>query len=294
MKTLLLVASYVIVSILFVITFIMPVYALTSLTSPGNSTSVTAKVGQFYLDITGYIAPFASVVLLYNNQPLRTTTTDANGYFSISNLLINKGFSRFCLDAVDVKRLGESTKCFSISPATGSVTMHELFLPPTIGLQANEINAGQNATVWGYSMPGAKVTIHLSDGQTFTTTADNTGYYQISAKIIQAGQYDLFADANFQNKNSLIPDNKVTLLALSTSEQLVKLGQNWLQKVVKFLLANPWILVLSLLPVLLLILFLIYKFKPDWSTAIDQQFHRIAIHIPFFPHRLHHWWFVGY
>lgn len=256
--------------------------------------NVSATVGQYYLGITGYIAPFASIVLLSNDQPLKTTTADANGYFSFSNVIITKGFSGFCLDAVDVKRLGESYKCFTFAPATKDVVMQNLFLPPTLGLQRSQINQGDQAVMWGYSMPGAHVVIHFNNGQIFTTTADNSGFYEVKTTINSAGQYELFADATYQNKNSLIPDKKVTLLALSTSEQIVKLGQNWLNKLWKFLIGSPWGIVLLILPILLFILLLIRKLKPEWFTVIDQDLQRLVAHIPFVHHKLHHWWFVGY
>lgn len=278
-------------SILFVYTFSPRVLAASS---GSNSTTVSATVGQYYLNITGYIAPFASIVLLSNDQPLKTTTADLNGYFSFSSVLISKGFSGFCLDAVDVKRLGESYKCFSFAPANKDVSMQNLFLPPTLGLQRGEINQGDQAVMWGYSMPGANVVIHFSNGQTYTVTADSSGYYEIRTTIDKAGQYELFADATYQSKKSLTPDKKVSLLALSTSEQIAKIGQNWLNTIWKFLTGSPWGIVLAILPILILILILIHKLKPEWFTVIDQDFHRMASHIPFIRHKLHHWWFVGY
>ena len=279
-----------IVFILFVFISALPANA-----SVGSASSnVSATVGQYYLDVTGYIAPFASIVLLSNDQPLRTTVADAQGYFSLTQVLVGKGFSGFCLDAVDVKRLGESYKCFTFAPITDSLSMKNLFLPPTLGLQRTEITQGDQAVIWGYSMPGASVVVHLSDGQTFTTTADSNGYYEVKTTIAKSGQYELYADATYQSKKSLIPDRKVTLLALSTSEQIAKAGLNWLTNLINYLIGSPWGIVLAILPIFILILILIYKLKPEWFTVIDQKFHQVASHIPFFPHRLHHWWFVGY
>ena len=237
-----------IVFILFVFISALPANA-----SVGSASSnVSATVGQYYLDVTGYIAPFASIVLLSNDQPLRTTVADAQGYFSLTQVLVGKGFSGFCLDAVDVKRLGESYKCFTFAPITDSLSMKNLFLPPTLGLQRTEITQGDQAVIWGYSMPGASVVVHLSDGQTFTTTADSNGYYEVKTTIAKSGQYELYADATYQSKKSLIPDRKVTLLALSTSEQIAKAGLNWLTNLINYLIGSPWGIVLAILPIFIL------------------------------------------
>ena len=78
------------------------------------STQVEGTVGQFFLNLYGFISPFASVVLSSNGSYITGVTADAQGNFSFTQILINKGFSNFCLDAIDFKRVGESYTCFNI------------------------------------------------------------------------------------------------------------------------------------------------------------------------------------
>src|ERR1035437_8839841 len=165
-------------------------------------TAVQASVGQFYLDLFGYISPFASVVLTSDGVFIIGTTADAQGNFSITQVLIKKGFSSFCLDAIDIKRIGESYTCFSIPPATASVTMRDIFLPPTLGLSRTTVTEGGSATAFGYTMPGAKVTLHIN-GELLTVYADVGGYYEFALKNIKVGSYSLYATANYQQKDSL-------------------------------------------------------------------------------------------
>ena len=160
-----------------------------------HAVTVEATIGQFLFNISGQISPNASIVLIIDGVTARATVADVNGYFSISGVLIKEGFSHFCLDAIDFKRLGESYTCFDIPPAQQSVTMKDIFLPPTLGLSRNVIAEGASVTAYGYSMPGALVTLYLSNGKVLTTYADKTGYYQFVIKDLKAGTYNLYTKA---------------------------------------------------------------------------------------------------
>src|ERR1035437_4704496 len=120
--------------------------------SSSSAVQVQASVGQFYLSLWGYASPFASISLTFDGVFMRATVADEKGNFIISQVLIKAGFTNFCLDAIDFKRLGESYTCFSIPPATGSVTMKDIFLPPTLGLSRTTINVGGRATAFGYKI----------------------------------------------------------------------------------------------------------------------------------------------
>lgn len=273
--------------------FLFPIISYGVYRSSG-SVQVNAVIGEYYLNLLGLIAPYASVVLTSGNYVLRSTVADSRGYFSFSQVLINRGFSNFCLTAVDIKRLGESYKCFNIPPANGDVTLNNIFLPPTLGLQRTTINAGQSALVWGYSMPGALVTIYLSDGRSFVVTADSSGFYQLTVNMPAAGTFQLFADATYQKQNSLKPDRKKALTVLAIGQQLVENGKSFLEKLWELLINTPFGPLWLALPLLLLILLLLHKLKPEWFTSIDDAERNLLAHLPFLRRKLHHWWFIGY
>lgn len=243
-------------------------------------TSVQATVGGLYFSISGQIAPNASIVLTIDGIFARATTADQNGNFSISDVLIKQGFSHFCLDAIDFRRLGESYTCFDIPPAENSVTMRDVFLPPTLGLSRTEIAEGSTARAYGYSMPGALVTLYVN-GKRLTTYADKTGYYEFTVKGLKAGDYSVYARAELNHKQSLEPTRKLQLKSLSVAGQAGNALKNWWDQLLKFLtnlaLGPLWLLI----PIIILIIILLIKLLPG-------RFRRHG------RHPLHHQWWMGY
>ncbi len=260
---------------LFVLYLSAPVFSQYRPPQGSLRSTVSGVLGDFYLNVTGYIAPFASIVLYDSNKNyLRATTADQTGHFTIPEVLIKKGFTSFCFDAYDFRRLGESYSCTSIPPATASVTVNDIFLPPTLGLSRSTISEGGSTTAFGYSMPGAQVTLNFS-GKNLTTTADKTGYYQFVLSNIKAGIYELYANAKLKDKNSLPPEKKVVLKSLSKGDQLV----NWLDDLLKKLweLLTTYWFIWIVIPTIILIIILLWRIS---------KLHK--------HHNLHHEYFVGY
>lgn len=261
-----------------------------------HTTQVSASIGELYLSVEGYISPYASVVMtLPDGTFLRSGVADSGGNFSISQVLMKTGFTGFCLTAVDFKRLGESTACFTFPPQYSRMDMKDIFLPPTLGLYRTEIAEGGTAIAFGYTMPGALVRLKLSNGQILTTYADSTGYYEFRIKNLKAGKYQLVADAHYKGKQSLSPTKGVVLTALSWWEQFTRFLKDLWNKFVNFLtswkLGPLWVA----LPILILIIILILKLWPDRFTFIyDSKLMRMFSKGPSKFRKLHHWWWVGY
>lgn len=263
-----------------------------------HAVSVGAQIGEFTANISGFIAPYASVVMTIDNTVVRSTVADANGNFFISQIAIKGGFDHYCLTAEDVKRLGQSKACFSFTPATGNYTKTGIFLPPTLGLYKKEINAGQTAKAWGFSMPGATVTLHLSDGRTLTTTADATGYYEFDPKFEKAGDYELFADASYKKQQSENPVDKVKLKALSVGQQVGNVIQKG-GKNIWNLLGEPWGFLLLAIPIIILIIILLRKLLkrrmvPGARGGKVPAKQKTPFDFLFKTHKLHHSWYFGY
>lgn len=199
-------------------------FAQTSASRSGSAT-VQARVGDIYLNLSGYVSPYASIVLTYtNNAFLGSAVADRYGNFSFSQIKIDRGFTGYCLTAVDFKRVGESTVCVSFAPSYVSVTNNDLFLPPTQALLAKEIKVGGLAVVFGYTMPGALVTIHLSNGRTINVQADSAGYYRYEIADLKVGIYKLYSSAGYNNKISLNPTKQMDIKVTSTitTEEKIK------------------------------------------------------------------------
>jgi hypothetical protein len=174
--------------------------------------------------------------------------------------------------------------------------MKEIFLPPTLGLSKNVIAEGGETLAFGYTMPGAEVTLYLSNGQKLTTFADQTGYYLFHIKNLKAGTYNLYARSVYNHKESLAPTKTVQLKALSLWEQIIAFIQSVLKNIQKFFsswsLGPLWIG----LPILILIIILILKIWPEKFTYLYQSrliiFFTRAFRRPRKP--LHHAWWMGY
>ena len=282
------------ISVVLGLLYTKNVLAQYKLPKGSHSVTVSARLGDFYLNLSGYIAPFASIVLYSDGIYLRATTADQFGYFTISEVLIKQGFSRFCFDAVDFKRLGESYSCMKIPPAKASVTIKDIFLPPTLGLSRTTIAAGSSAVAFGYSMPNALVTLHFGD-KTYTTYADSTGYYQFVIKDVKAGVYKLYSTATLNEKPSLDPEKKLTLKSLSGWEQILEWLKNLLNKIWQFMTSLSFGPLWLAIPIIILIIILILKLWPERFTFLYRN--RLII---FFTkalkrkHPLHHRYFVGY
>jgi hypothetical protein len=262
-------------------------FAQTINLSPGNlKTIVNATVGEFYLNLSGYIAPNASIILTLDGVFARATVADQNGNFSISEVLLKRGTTKICLDAIDFKRIGESLACFDIPPVQSSITMKDLFLPPTLGLSRNEVAEGSSVKAFGYSMPGALVTLYLSNGKVLTTYADQTGYYEITISGLKAGDYSMYTRAEFNHKQSLKPVNSLKLKSLSWWDQFIAFLKDLWNKFLKFLkdlaLGPLWLVI----PILISIIILLIKLAPGRFSFLRNPLRK--------KRPLHHKWWMGY
>ena len=250
-------------------------------------TQINAIVGEFYLNISGFVSPFASVVLTSDGIFLRSTVADPSGNFSFPQIMIKRGFSHFCLEAVDFKRIGESFTCINIAPAQGSVTKDNIFLPPTLGVSKTSVSEGEDVFAFGYTMPNALVRLDFGGGRLQTVLADGSGYYVFRLKNLPAGKYELFATAHHKSLDSLSPTKKVELVSLSWWDKFVQ----WLKKLLSSLSLRPlWLA----LPLIILIFILILKIWPEKFTSIFSRRHLSLFGEKKEKPHLHHYWWLGY
>lgn len=247
-------------------------------------TRVSASVGQYYLSVSGFASPYASIVLSSSEGMLSSAVADKDGNFYFTKILIKQGLNKICLTTVDFKRIGESEACTNISPANQNIELKNIFLPPTIGLQRKEIRAGSEAVVFGYTMPGATVTIYIDKNQTVQVVADSSGFYTYTIKNVKAGQHTLIASANYNQKDSLPPIKAVVLKSLSMAEQVKVTSKGLLTRIWDFLISTGAIFILLSFTLLLIITFLILKLKPEWWAAVREKLK--------FGRTAHHDWFL--
>lgn len=221
-----------------------------------SSESVDATIGSLKLSISGFIAPYASVVLTSDSIFLASTVADANGNFSFSDVVVNSGFSGYCFDAIDQRRLGESYTCFGSEPVTSNTSITGIFLPPTLGVQREEIQLGNNAMFWGYSMPFATIILHISDGSDLHVNTDKSGYYQTTVLLRNTGSYQISAEGIYNNQLSAKPDKSVSIRVLGVTQSLINKSKNAIQIGTKALSGYPLGILWLAIPLLLIIAFL--------------------------------------
>lgn len=271
--------------------FVSATHAATQRSAKTAPIKVYGTVGDFFLNLCGWMSPYANIILTSKGEYMAATTADKGGNWIFKDILIRRGFSDFCLTAIDFHRLGESETCFKIPPAQEAITMCEIFLPPTLGLSRNEVPAGGKVQAFGYTMPGAKVYLHLSDGRVLETYADGTGYYVFELDNIPAGKYQLYATANYHAKDSLKPSKTIELIALGWLDQFLA-WLKWLWSVLVGLFTSLGLGPLWIgLPLLLLIVLLILKLWPEKFTFIYEN--KLLAFIPKPEKKLHHFWMDG-
>jgi hypothetical protein len=263
-----------------------PSYAQTTLIpekAQSGAAVVTASVGDNYLNVNGYQSPNASIVIqTASGIFLESTTADGNGYFSITNILITDDFPGFCFTAIDFRRIGESESCVDITEVvTESQTYSDIFLPPTIGLSRKLIAEGEDAQIFGYSMPQAQVDIKF-EGESITLQADETGYYEFIYEDVPAGVYAFSSKGKLNGIDSLEPKNKAILEVLTLQEQIRQDLTGFIEDVERKF-PGAIILISLLILLIALLIALIWKTKPKFIYAFFDKFKkRYPMHHDYF------------
>lgn len=211
-----------------------------------ESASPTITTTTIPVSISGFASPNASIVLLdSSNTSIASVTADALGNFIITNLQLPATSAQYCFRVVDFKRIGTSESCLTINPST-LADITNVYLPPTIAVEKAEISEGEEALIYGYTMPNAQVKLQLSNGEIVTIQADENGYYEYRNDALRAGDYSFVASASYNNTDSLTPNTKVSLKLLSP-EEILKRTKEALKEIDEKKGFPWWLLIVPLL-----------------------------------------------
>lgn len=257
---------------------------------------VSATVGDFTVNISGFISPGATVKLSSNQVFLAEVVADENGSFLFPNILIQKDTQQLCLTAIDVRKLGQSFTCFSSASITGNANLKDVFLPPTISLSTSEITQGSFAIASGYTMPNAQVNIQLGENIIFTAIADSKGYYEFMIKDLAPGKYNLFTSARYNGKKSLFPTKTLEFRTLSPAEKAIQVGKDKYKKALDTLQSLGLSTILLLVPLFMLVIILSFYLWSKRFVFITKSRYLSKLFQSKIPQKkyLHHFWFVGY
>lgn len=283
----------------FICLFTLPkTQALAQSASQSGQVNIQVTLNGFLLSISGYLAPYASITLTSTGTVFASTTADAQGNFFLPSVKVAKGFTTFCLDGIDYKRLGESEACFTIPPITGPYSKSQIFLPPTLGVFRTDVNVGNNALVFGYGMPGALISIKLDSKTICEKTADEGGYYECNFAIQKEGSHEVYADSTLHSKASE-PQLKRILIKGIGLVKLVTPTPAIGRSITDILFGLPGLLIALFFLLLLIILLIIWlkKLHPVWLPRVfvpnpKEVFHH-GFDSLFRERKLHHWWIKG-
>ena len=203
----------------------------------GQKVALSATVGQGIFTIEGYSSPHALIFLTSSQGNLspQTVKADKNGYFIFKNVLLPANPGELWFQARDQK--GNFTTPLAIAQPPREVEkIKDVFLPPTFSQTKGQIITGENAFLWGYSLPDATTEIYLFKTpqrkwwQAFIgrpafafeplkieIKTDQNGYFEVNLPNTARGRYQIFASSQ-KEKNPSPKSNTLSFRILGKCE----------------------------------------------------------------------------
>ena len=190
--------------------------------SLSQEVALSATVGQGIFTIEGYSSPEATIFLTSSqgNLSQQTVKADKNGYFIFKNVLLPVNPGELWFQARDQK--GNFTIPLAIAQPPREVEkIKDVFLPPTFSQTKGQIITGENAFLWGYSLPDATTEIYLFKTPTkkwwqafigrpalafeplkIEIKTDQNGYFEVNLPNTARGRYQIFASSQKEENPS--------------------------------------------------------------------------------------------
>jgi hypothetical protein len=172
-----------------------------------ESTDAPYRSGDARVVISGFAFPNSTVTFLVDGKIFQTTRSGSNGSYSVTLDAIARGVYTFGVysEGPDKVRSTTLSTSFTVVGARTS-ELTNINVAPSIKVTPDPVEPGQSATVSGYGLPNAVVTLQYgkskskqmtdilantdSSGKwstTIPTTGLTKGTYQVRAKSVQAG-----------------------------------------------------------------------------------------------------------
>ncbi len=150
---------------------------------------------------SGTAYPYAQIHILRDGMPVLTVNADSNGIFSATLSGLPAGSFSFALFATDQSGTASSMLTFPLILSSGArVTIQNLFFPPTINVNPQNVQQGESVHIFGHSVQNSAVTLHLTyPGGSMNTTAgtNSAGEYSflINTRTGTLGTYSATTEA---------------------------------------------------------------------------------------------------
>ena len=150
---------------------------------------------------SGFAFPKTRLTLLKDAQIVASITAGDDGSFKTSVSNLSSGNYIFSIYAVDINGVRSPLTVFPISITGGATTyVSGIFISPTITTDKSTVRRGDTLTIFGQSVPEAKISIVVNsdNAQYLTATADDSGKYvkEIDTTPLEIGQHTAYAKAS--------------------------------------------------------------------------------------------------
>lgn len=190
--------------------------ARADITSDPSNISITATVAGTApavpsapsVQIGGFAAPNASIVVTRDGTKIATGKANADGSFTITLNDQPTGTQVYVLSFTDEngRALGPLTFSFNLTNGTNTV-VSGAFPGPSIGIDKTSVKIGQPVTVVGTTLPHSVVTtsVHSGTVQNYTATANAAGDW---SQVVQTSQLE--AGTHVAKAQALTPGNTIS------------------------------------------------------------------------------------
>lgn len=175
--------------------------------SYSNEVKIDAIVGGVTtVQISGYASPRASVIvnLVNSRAEIGKYPADDRAVFGGAFQVVLQGPDTLCLTVEDVSNIKTSPICFVLDAKHSAYVFEDIVFPPTI--QVDQLLDGGGVRVSGFTLPGGTVDILLDNGLSYTTSANQFGYYSIEIEIIDNFEHTVVAKTTTINLTSGLSD----------------------------------------------------------------------------------------
>jgi hypothetical protein len=197
-----------------------------------NDVFVSARVGNYYIDIlNGWTSPFAEVTLS-GKKLIRKTTADEQGFFQFTFIPVFDDLGELCLISQDVNLLPSFPVCLPPPDMNKNIEITNIYLPPTISVEADRIPFGKTTKASGMTTPDTEVDVHLFTENDFSIWArivktvgaiglpsyriksNKNGYFEFSLPASSPSKNGIFANTSSSPKSNTLYFQTLGLLGI--------------------------------------------------------------------------------
>lgn len=180
--------------------------------------------------ISGIAYPGATIVILKDGRIATQTVADPGGMFNV--LLSEVRASQYVIGVYAQDSAGRKSPPYSfpvILTDKVTVTIANIFLAPTIGVDKSVVAQGEPIGIFGSSAPNTQVNIYVHSAQEFVekVTANTAGawYKQFDTTFLELGDHSTFSRAVLSEK---VTNTSITVpfIVGTTSVPLETLGRS--------------------------------------------------------------------